>query len=360
MKDSLILRDNLQDIKAISFCNSFLSKNSKKYLFGRNERTESIIKEIAVLGVIDEFTQEKEFCGIPIIKLEDIPNDALVVSTSIGKPLTSEKRLSQFQFKHIDYYSFYKYSKLNIENITYWDGMIEDILSNFNKYEKIHTLLEDDTSKNQFFNIINFRNSYNLDYMRGFSSIEHLQYFEDFLNLKDSEVFVDIGGYDGFTSEEFIKKYSKYKSIHFFEPEEEIMQIAKNRLKKFKNINYYQLGVSNIETVVKFEKNGVGSRIANCGSQEIKVVKLDDILKEIPTFIKMDIEGSESLAIDGAKEIIKKYQPKLAISIYHRKDDFWKIPEQIFAIRDDYNIYLRHYTEANAETIMYFIPRYFK
>lgn len=357
MKNSLILRDTLQDIKAISFCNNFSSKNSKRYLFGRNKRTESIVKEISVLGVIDEFTQEKEFCGIPIIKLENIPNDAFVVSTSIGKPLTSEKRLSKFQFKHIDYYSFYKYSKLNIENITYWDGMIEDININFEKYKHIYNLLQDDISKNQFFNIINFRNSYDLNYMRGFSSIEHLQYFEDFLNLGDNGVFIDIGGYDGFTSEEFIKRYPKYKSIHIFEPEEEIMQIAKNRLKNYKDINYYQFGVSNNEAELRFEKNGVGSKISDTGSQVIKVIKLDDILNQKPTFIKMDIEGSESLAIEGMKNHILTAHPKLAISVYHNKDDFWKIPEQILEIRDDYDIYLRHYTEANAETVMFFLPK---
>ena len=71
----------------------------------------------------------------------------------------------------------------------------------------------------------------------------------------------------------------------------------------------------------------------------------------------MDIEGAESYALEGAKEIIKQYRPKLAISVYHKKDDFWKIPMQILAIDGDYSIYLRHYTEAHAETVMFFIPK---
>ncbi len=57
---------------------------------------------------------------------------------------------------------------------------------------------------------------------------------------------------------------------------------------------------------------------------------------------KMDIEGAEGSAIEGSKSIIKNYHPKLAISVYHKKDDFWKIPEQILSIRDDYKIFLRH------------------
>lgn len=38
-------------------------------------------------------------------------------------------------------------------------------------------------------------------------------------------------------------------------------------------------------------------------------------------------------------------------------DVFWKIPEQIFTIRDDYEIYMRHYTEGTDETVMFFIPK---
>ena len=230
-------------------------------------------------------------------------------------------------------------------------------LKNYDKYNYIYHILEDSTSKNQFYNIVNFRVSYDLNFMRGFSNIEYLQYFEDFLNLGDDEVFIDIGGYDGFTSEEFAKKYPGYRSIHVFEPESEILDLAKDRLKKYKNINFYQLGLSDSKKILKFEKNGVGSKISSSGEVEINVDRLDDVLKEKPTFIKMDIEGAESYAIEGAKKIIKQYRPKLAISVYHKKDDFWKIPMQILAIDSDYSIYLRHYTEAHAETVMFFIPK---
>ncbi len=38
-------------------------------------------------------------------------------------------------------------------------------------------------------------------------------------------------------------------------------------------------------------------------------------------------------------------------------DDFWRIPEQVLSYRDDYNIFLRHYTEGVSETVMFFIPK---
>lgn len=357
MNKLLILREITENKKAIYFCKEFDKGDRPRFIFGRNEFAKSIIENIAINGVIDDFTQEKEYCGVPIVSIDKVPNNALVVVVVVGKPLLAEKRVSAFQFEHIDYYSFYKYSNLNLINITFWDGMIEDIKVNFDKYEYIYSLLKDDISKNQFYNIINFRNSYDLDYMRGFSPIEHLQYFEDFLNLQNDEVFVDIGGYDGFTSEEFIKRCPTYSSVHIFEPEEKNINLAKDRLKNFKNINFHELGLSNKKEILRFDIRGSASKISENGEIKIKVDRLDDILNEKPTFIKMDIEGAEAFAIDGAKETIIKYHPKLAISVYHKKDDFWKIPEHIFSIREDYEIYLRHYTEGISETIMFFIPK---
>ena len=44
-------------------------------------------------------------------------------------------------------------------------------------------------------------------------------------------------------------------------------------------------------------------------AKEKKLTKLD--------FIKMDIEGAEIEALDGAVEVIKQFSPKFAIATYH-------------------------------------------
>ena len=72
----------------------------------------------------------------------------------------------------------------------------------------------------------------------------------------------------------------------------------------------------------------------------------------------MDIEGSESLAIQGAKETILKYHPRLAICVYHKGTDYIEIPKRVLEIRDDYDVFLRHYTEGINETVMFFMPQY--
>ena len=348
-----------ENLKAIEFCELFSNSTSiSKYIFGRNKLAESIANIIEVDGFIDDFTDEEEYLNKPIVRIESIPKNALVVSAvAIARPIIAERRLKQFNINYLDYFSFCKYSRSNIEYTMFRNDFIRDLETNISKYNVMYDRLNDSKSKDIFKKIINFRVSCDLNYMREFADIQDRQYFEDFLNLSNNEEsFVDVGGFDGHTSIEFIKRCPNYKSIYFFEPEEKNINIAKNNLEKYNDVNFYQLGLSNKKGILKFDIDGPSSNVNKDGNFEIQVDLLDNIITEPVSFIKMDIEGSEVHALEGAENTIKRYHPKLAICAYHKPSDFWEIPEQIFRIRNDYSVYLRHYTEGIYETVMFFIP----
>ena len=69
---------------------------------------------------------------------------------------------------------------------------------------------------------------------------------------------------------------------------------------------------------------------AQSGGQPVDVISIDEyVAREALTqvdFIKMDIEGSESQALDGAIQTLRRFRPKLAISLYHRPEDLTRIP----------------------------------
>lgn len=96
----------------------------------------------------------------------------------------------------------------------------------------------------------------------------------------------------------------------------------------YKKVKMYHAGVWNDNKIIGYgnELNSGGesfSVLKSSNVQEICVQKLDDVLKEEKvTFIKMDIEGSELPALQGAKNIIRKQKPKLAICLYHKIEDF--------------------------------------
>ena len=67
------------------------------------------------------------------------------------------------------------------------------------------------------------------------------------------------------------------------------------------------------------------------------------------------MEGSELQTLMGAKEIIKKDKPRLAVCVYHKPEDLWTLAEYILSLRPDYQLYLRHYTTCSYETVLYAI-----
>jgi FkbM family methyltransferase len=70
-------------------------------------------------------------------------------------------------------------------------------------------------------------------------------------------------------------------------------------------------------------------------------------------FIKMDIEGAELDALKGAAETIRRFRPRLAISIYHRPEDYYTIREFIRKLHPRYRFYLDNYTISDGETVLY-------
>jgi FkbM family methyltransferase len=70
-------------------------------------------------------------------------------------------------------------------------------------------------------------------------------------------------------------------------------------------------------------------------------------------FLKMDIEGAESDALLGATATIRQFRPRLAISIYHRPEDYYTIREFIRKQVRSYRFYLDNYTISDGETVLY-------
>lgn len=353
-----IVDEQLKLKKASHFCSLFCAENKRtKYIFGRNIYAEKILESVKIDGFIDDFTQDKFYLEKSIFRTEEIPADALVLIASGGMPLSAKKKLDELGIENLDYFSFYKYSGLVLTDVFFNEGFADEFKKNSSEYEWIYNLLYDEASRVIFKKLLSFRLKYDLEFLSGFTNREKEQYFEEFLELKSkNESFVDVGVFDAYTSLEFIKHCPDYQAIHLFEPDPDNYQVCLNNLQGLKNIHLYNMGLSNTRQVLKFALHGSGSKVSEQGSVDIHVDRLDDMLNEPVSFIKMDIEGSELPAIEGAKETILLNHPRLAISVYHNAGDFWQIPKKILDIRNDYQIYLRHYTESIYETVMFFIP----
>lgn len=89
------------------------------------------------------------------------------------------------------------------------------------------------------------------------------------------------------------------------------------------------------------------------GNSECEICSIDNTINEAVNFIKADVEGYELKMLQGAKEHIKKYKPKLAISIYHSPYDLFEIAEYIKTLVPEYKFKIRHHSTCFYDTVLY-------
>lgn len=234
-------------------------------------------------------------------------------------------------------------------------------IENKEEIESLYDILADDRSKECLIQILLGSVSNNLDHYAKVG--ETSQYFPDFIKerMGKEEVYVDLGAFTGDSIEDFLEAVNgKYSKIIAFEPDKENFCELKEKLSK-EEVDCLPYGVGNTNSEIYFyhENHGTdtSAKVVKTKAEanmQIRVVRLDDVISEKVTYIKMDIEGMELEALKGGKELIEKYRPKLAISAYHKKEDLIDIPQFILDLNLGYKLYLRHLWEcAGTDTVLF-------
>jgi FkbM family methyltransferase len=182
-------------------------------------------------------------------------------------------------------------------------------------------------------------------------------------SFTDNEVYVQAGCCDGNTVKLFIDEYAlnnNYKYCYTFEADENRIPACEDTLKDYRNVQIINKGLYSSQTTLEFGRFDDLDMLQTITFNEnilIPVISLDLFFadkKDFPTFISLDIEGGELEALKGAEKIIRKYKPKLAISVYHKIEDLYEIPEYLDSLRVGYKFFLRQYSRY-FETVLYAI-----
>lgn len=193
---------------------------------------------------------------------------------------------------------------------------------------------------------------------------ESYQYFdlkELWNKTYNKEVLIDGGGYDGNNTKTFLSKikdlYDKSGFAFVCEPESEKYGKIQETLCDYDDqYTILSKGLWNCKSEVLFYKDNNKSKIDEEGESKLEVDKIDNLISVPVSFIKMDIEGAEYNALLGAKETIIRDMPRLAICVYHKKEDIINIPKLIMTY-GNYDLYLRHYSLSDNDTVLYAIPK---
>jgi FkbM family methyltransferase len=205
-------------------------------------------------------------------------------------------------------------------------------------------------------------------YDKRHSSEIYLQFQNDVTRIGDRETLIDGGASIGDSAMEFIalnqRQNTTYRKIICFEPDATTFLKLQDNIQSFDHVDLVPMGLWSHQATLYF-LDSIISRPGACqiafdGSITgtcIQTTSIDDYVKdEDITIIKMDIEGAEFEALIGAKETIRRCQPQLIISAYHKRDDLFKLPLLVKQLNPLYKIYLRHFSNCFDETTLLAIP----
>lgn len=243
-----------------------------------------------------------------------------------------------------------KIAKINGEHTVYAPDVpvaggglfsIEFVKENDEKFEYVYNHLADEESKRVYLDILKFKVSGKIEYLLN-SFVDKDKVYSDILRLTDNESIIDLGAYDGDTIREFTAcTNGKYNQIIALEPDAKNFKKLLKNTEGMDNLTCLNMGAwDKKDTLIFSTKAGRNSRLSADGVA-VEVTDIDS-LNLSPTFIKMDIEGSELKALNGMKRTVQKYKPKLYVCAYHRNEDLFALPLKIWELDESYKIYFRH------------------
>ncbi len=147
-------------------------------------------------------------------------------------------------------------------------------------------------------------------------------------SLVPGDVIIDIGANIGYYALRAYAATNRMGRLICFEPVENNFSILQQNTEKYDSITVYSQAISDTVGRIRFFQSEIpnwGSLIQHDGmmygaSYEVDTVTLDAFLEQnpdiIPTVIRMDIEGGEIAAMNGAWKTIEQYHPKLFVELH--------------------------------------------
>lgn len=326
-------------------------------LYGMGNGADKIISvlkkyDIKISGVFasDGFVRQKIFHGFKVTDYKtakDNFGDMIVLvcfGSSLPDVIDNIKRIASEQELYAPDVPVYGDVLFNMEYAS----------ENKARLKQVYDILADDTSKKVFECAVMYKLTGKINYLFNCETPCD-EVYQNIIKLNNNETYFDLGAYRGDTVAEFLSVTKGYNKIIAIEPDKKTYNKLCLATQEVDNIVNINACVSDIDGEISFEMNGSrGSNIGK-GSNFINSVTIDTLSKDyVPSYIKMDIEGAETAAIDGGADTILRYKPRMQIAAYHRSEDLILIPRSVIKLNPEYQIYLRHFPSLPCWDMSYY------
>lgn len=269
--------------------------------------------------------------SIPIFILEDVDFDFICCFGFIGlNTVIPKNRLKKNSFCAFWADAFQLLRELNVDFTFLCYPFSANVPHGYVMTHRARSMLN---------RLVKFSNSGRTEYLEYLGDRRSIQYFtDDFYHVRDNEVFIDVGGFDGDSSDYFFSQArdngrSNVSSV-IIEPNKAMGPKINDRLRRYEKIYRWTLhqvclGESNANVSVSID--GSKSRV-NSDEPHGELVHMitGDSLMLNPTVIKIDVEGFEIEVLNGFAKTVKRFKPTILVAIYHRPTDLSQIAQLLF------------------------------
>lgn len=337
----------IENIKEKNVWDALQENSLPIILYGMGNGADMIIEKMSEIGLkpsdifaSDEFVRGHSFRGYKVLKYSEVCEkytDFVIVMCFAVHDEATLNKVKTMSEEH----TLYAPNVPIVDDGVFTREFIEEHDEDF---DKAYSLLSDDFSRKSYIDILNFKVSGKVSYLFGCQKEKNEIYYE-YLKLNDSEIFMDLGAYDGDTVREFTDAVNSYRKIIAVEADSKNYQKLVRNTAETCSVFTYNLAAWDKKETLHFEKKkGRNSKLSANGTVDVEADSVDNILDgEEITVLKMDIEGSEEKALEGAKNTIIRYLPKLYICAYHRNSDMYALPLKINEIHSGYHFHFCHH-----------------
>ncbi|HCB65267.1 MAG TPA: FkbM family methyltransferase [Ruminococcaceae bacterium] len=212
-----------------------------------------------------------------------------------------------------------------------------------------YDLLADENSRQIYRDLIAYKLTGKIAYLASTASPRE-EAFSSLLRLGSEESYVDLGAYNGDTLEEFFRMTGgQFASVDAMEPDAKNFRKLCDRAQRLgifhdNRVRLWNLAAWDDRAQLSFAVKAGRSSSVSADGRKIPADSVDNLMGRAPvTFLKMDVEGSETHALLGAANTIRRHKPKLMISAYHRSEDLFALALQLQRIQPGYRLYLRRF-----------------
>ncbi len=234
-------------------------------------------------------------------------------------------------------------------------------LAHYTDFVQTYQLLADDASRVLYCDLIAYKISGKLAYLFRSTTTEELV-DREILHPETIEHYADLGAYNGDTVRQLILRAPHLKTVYAMEPDaRNYKKLAAYAAQETRTAVYpFPYAAWSTQETLSFCAEGnrnssaaqnetSGIAVSQGKTCTVEAAALDTVLAGKPVdFIKYDVEGAEQKALLGSRQTIVQQHPRLLVSLYHRTEDLYALPQIIVSMAPSYQLYLRRFPSVPA------------